>query len=77
MPLQSGTYARESGGSALLFHSPVRWNDASYALSRWRNHETTSSLSEWRRVDDESERYALEAYLCGRLFPGENVEVQL
>ena len=68
--MQAGTYAREADGATLLYHSPRYWRDASYAL----NQDRRPGL--WRRVDDESERAAVEAFLCGELFPGEFVEYQ-
>jgi hypothetical protein len=66
-PLIAGTYARESDGATLLYHSTAFYIDASYALN--------TAGTWWRRVDDEAERYALEEYLGGGLYPGENVEI--
>ena len=71
MELQRGTYVRESGGGCLLYHSPVQWNDASYALHRYLCGESRSSLSEWRRVTG-PEADAVWDY-C-RLDAGESVE---
>lgn len=69
--LVRGTYARESGGACLLYHSPVSWNDASFALDRWLSRETTSSLSEWRRVDGPE---AEAVWKWCRLGAGESIE---
>ena len=69
--LQRGTYVRESGGGCLLYHSPVSWNDPSYALHLYLCGESRQSLSEWRRVTgDEAE----EVWKVYRLEAGENVE---
>jgi len=73
--LQEGTYARESDGATLLYHNPCRWNDASEALRNYRRGNGPQwGLNAWRRVDDPDERAAVEEYLCGGLFPGENFE---
>lgn len=67
-PMQTGTYARESDGATLLYHSREFYMDAAYALR--------TAGTWWRRVDDPAERAAVEAFLCGGLFPGEYVEYQ-
>ncbi len=73
--LKAGTYARESGGSALLFHSPHRFNDAAENLRNWRDsHGSPAGPHNWRRVDSADERTAV-LHLCGELSPGEYVEV--
>lgn len=69
--MKHGTYVRERDGCCLLYHSPHRWNDATYSLHRYLCGESTSSLSEWRRVQDD-ETNAVWAY-C-RLGAGENIE---
>jgi hypothetical protein len=77
MTVQEGTYARESDGATLLYHNPCTgWRDASEALRRYvLGSDPQWGLNAWRRVDDEAERVALEEYLCGGLYPGENIEV--
>ena len=66
--MQVGTYARESDGATLLYHSREFYMDAAYALR--------TGGTWWRRVDDESERAELREFLCGELFPGEFLEYQ-
>ena len=70
--MRTGTYARESGGGCLLYHSDTRWNDASEGLRLYLNSESTSSLYKWRLVTGE-EADAVWHY-C-KLGPGENIEI--
>ena len=64
--MQTGTYARETDGSALLYHSREFYIDAAYALR--------TAGTWWRRVDDQGEREAVSAFLQGELLPGEYLE---
>jgi hypothetical protein len=71
--LRRGTYARERDGGLLLYHSDVRWNDASYGLQRYLEGSSRSSLSQWRRVTGDEAEAVWKAYHVG---PGEYVEVE-
>ena len=64
--MRTGTYARESDGATLLYHSTQFYMDAAYALR--------TAGTWWRRVDDPAEREQVEQFLGGGLMPGEYVE---
>lgn len=62
--LRPGTYARESDGACLLFHSPTSWNCPAAGL-RANRGALPGSLWYWRRVDgaeaEAAHRYAAPA----------------